>query len=327
MGRTQASRENSVNTVRKRRERPIMIGMVGDSGSGKSTFAAGLGDVLGRERTLVICIDDYHRYSRKARSINGLTPHDPACNYLDILEQHISLLREGEPILKPVYNHEGGVLEPPEYVTPRRFIILEGLHGYATPRLREHYDLKFYMEPQEQLRLRWKFQRDTGPGGFGYTVEQAMALLPKLNRDSTLYIAPQRDYADMVVSFYAPDERQDESGAGLNVRHILRPTLPYVDLAPVLETGADNGLELELARDIDGRPADALHIYGGMSDRPAASLEDHLWRLLPDRHPARPRVGAFRDANNTLQHSCPLALSQLLVAHYLLNAAVDAHAT
>jgi phosphoribulokinase len=316
-----------VNTVRKRRERPIMIGMVGDSGSGKSTFAAGLGDVLGRERTLVICIDDYHRYSRKERAGNGLTPHDPACNYLDILEQHIHLLREGEPILKPVYNHDGGVLESPEYVTPRPFIILEGLHGYATPRLREHYDLKFYMEPQEQLRLRWKFQRDTGPGGFGYTVEQAMALLPKLNRDSALYIAPQRDFADMVVSFYAPDERQDESGAGLNVRHILRPTLPYVDLTPVLETGAENGIELELARDVDGRPADALHIYGDMSDRQAVSLEDHLWRLLPDRQTARPRVGVFRDANNSPRHSYPLALSQLLIAHYLLNAAVDAHAT
>ena len=70
------------------------------------------------------------------------------------------------------------MLEPAEYVRPREFIILEGLHGYSTPPLREHYDLKFYLEPQEPLRLRWKFQRDTGPGGFGYTVEQVMALLP-----------------------------------------------------------------------------------------------------------------------------------------------------
>ena len=133
----------------QRRERPVIIGIVGDSGAGKSTFAAGLAEVLGRERTLAICIDDYHRYARAERAVNGLTPHDPACNYLDILEQHIDLLRAGEPILKPVYNHVGGVLEPPEYVEPRRFIILEGLHGYATPRLREAYDLKILLEPQE----------------------------------------------------------------------------------------------------------------------------------------------------------------------------------
>lgn len=310
----------------KRRERPVIIGIVGDSGAGKSTFAAGLADALGNDRALSICIDDYHRYSRQERALTGITPHDPACNYLDILEQHIDLLRAGEPILKPVYNHVGGVLEAPEYVEPRRFIILEGLHGYATPRLREHYDLKFYLEPQESLRLRWKFQRDTGPGGFGYSVEQAMALLPKLNRDSALYIAPQRAYADMVISFYPPDERPEETGAHLNVRHILRPTLPYVDLAPLLEAGADGGLSLELARDVDGRPADALHIFGGLSDDDGSALEAELWRLMPEVRSEQPRLGAFLDAGGKPKVSHALALSQLLITHYLLNAALGAHA-
>ena len=90
---TLAGQENSVRAVRKRRERPIMIGIVGDSGAGKTTFAVGLAEVLGRDQALVICIDDYHRYSRKERAVNGLTPHDPQCNYLDILEQHIDLAR------------------------------------------------------------------------------------------------------------------------------------------------------------------------------------------------------------------------------------------
>lgn len=299
-----------------------MIGVVGDSGAGKSTFAAGLAQYLGSERTLVICIDDYHRYSRQDRTINGLTPHDPACNYVDILEQHVDLLRDRQPILKPVYNHNGGILEPPEYVVPRDFIILEGLLGFTTERLRDAFDVKFYLDPSEQIRLRWKFQRDTGPGGFGYTIEQVMASLPKLKRDSALYVAPQRGYADMVVSFYAPDERPEEIGALLNARHILRPTLPPVDLSVLLETSVPSAPVLELARDIDGRPADALHVFGEMNETGLEELSKRLrehagGEFVPSCGPG----GRFRDAQDVEHVSRSLALSQLLVACYVLNAA------
>jgi phosphoribulokinase len=307
------------------RKQPVIIGVVGDSGAGKTTFAAGLADALGRQRTVSICIDDYHRYDRKQRAVNGLTPLDPACNYLDILEQHVYLLRAGEPVLKPVYNHSGGTLEPPEYVTPKDFIILEGMLGYTTPRLRDAYDVKFYLQPEEQLRLRWKFQRDAGYGG--YTVEQVKASLDKLKRDSLLYVVPQRAFADMVISFYPPDDRPEEMTAALNVRHILRPTLPYLDLGPVLEVGADKGFELELARDTDdGRPVDALHIYGSLANGHAEAMEDYLSSLLspPPQQPSR--IGEYHDSSYTGHHSHVLALSQLMVTHYLLNAAVGAHA-
>lgn len=311
-------------SLTRQRDHPVIIGIVGDSGTGKSTFAEGLAEVLGRERTVVICMDDYHKYSRRARAGMAITPHDPACNYIDILEQHVELLRAGQPILKPIYNHNGGVLEPPEYVRPAEFIILEGLLGYSTPKLLEAYDVKFYMEPQEPLRLRWKFQRDTTYGG--YTVEQVMASLADLNRDSAAFIHPQRVFADMIINFYPPDDNPEETGAGLNVRHILRPTLPYLDLAPLLENAA-GGFELELARDIDGRPVDALHIYGAIGDERSAVMQEFLWGLMPHRPTHRPRLGAYRDAKNQTRHSHPLALSQLLITHYLLNAALSPHAS
>lgn len=314
--------------MQRAREHPVMIGLVGDSGSGKSTMALGLAQVLGAERTLIISTDDYIKHDRRRRAELGVTAHDPAGNHIDILEQHVGLLRAGRPILKPVYNHRGGVLEAPEYVLPRDFIILEGLLGYSTPWLRDAYDVKFFLDPQEQLRLRWKFQRDTTQGG--YTVEQVMAALDRLNRDSATYVRPQRVYADMVVSFYPPDEQPEEIGSGLNVRHLLRPTLPQVDLASLLEVAPGRGVEMELARDIDGRPADALHFYGSLSPTDRTTIETYLWRCVRngarDVDTALPRLGAFCDGRTTVQFSPPLALSQLLLTRYLLTAAVGCHA-
>lgn len=289
-------------------------------------MAAGLAEVLGARRTVNICIDDYHRYDRAERARRGITPHDPAANYMDVLEQHVYLLREGQPILKPVYNHIGGVLEAPEYVEPRDFIILEGLLGYATPLLRDAYDVKFYLEPDEQLRHRWKFQRDLTQGA--YSREQIMATLPMLQRDSAQFVIPQRGYADMVVSFYPPQDRPKETGEHLSVAHILRPTLPHLDLAPVLEQGAGKGFMLELTRDVDGRPVDALHISGAIDPAAAEAMEEVLWGLLPDGTQERGRPGAFFDGrDDQTRFSRPLALSQLLIGHYLLNAFLAHHDT
>lgn len=299
--------------------RPTIIGIVGDSGAGKSTFAAGLVQALGPGRTVCLSADDYLRYSRKQRTQRDLTPYDPDCNFLDILEQHIGLLRNGQPILKPVYNHCGGELEPPEYVEPKAFIILEGLLGLATPQLRDACDVKLYMEPEEGLRLRWKFLRDTTWGG--YSKEQLTGFLDRWKRDSEKTVLPQRAFVDMVICFYPPDDRPDEQGAGLHVRHILRPTLPYLDLAPLLEVGADSGFVLELARDIDRRPVDALQIFAPPDPGRAQAMQDYLWSLLPQETQTLPGLGEYRVDTDRFETSQTLALSQLLVAHYLLNAA------
>lgn len=302
------------------RERPVIIGIVGDSAAGKTTFAAGLVQILGAERTLSICADDYHRYSRRERARLGITPHHPDANYIDILEQHVDLLRDAQPILKPVYDHDGGNLRQPEYAKPAPFIIIEGLLGFSTQRLRDAYDIKIYLDPQTSLRLRWKFQRDTGIGG--YAVEDVMSAIETLKRDSDAFIVPQRAYADMVVCFCPPDDDPEESGPRLNVRHVLRPTLPPLDLAPLLETGAGKGMAMELARDVDGMPVDALDVTGrAVADD--AELETLLWSRLAGPGAAMPHLGRYRDEAGNVAHSRPLALSQLLVAHYVMDAAVQ----
>src|SRR6185437_15234372 len=106
----------------KRVEHPIILGIVGDSASGKTTLSAGVAQILGEAHCTVICTDDYHRYDRAQRAAAGLSALHPRSNYIDVLEQHLRLLRGGEPILKPVYDHRQGTLAPPEYVRPKDFV-------------------------------------------------------------------------------------------------------------------------------------------------------------------------------------------------------------
>jgi phosphoribulokinase len=305
-------------------ERPIILGIVGDSASGKTTLSDGIANILGPDKVVTICTDDYHSCERLERSSDCLSALNPKCNYIDILEQHIQLLREGKPILKPIYNHTEGTLDRPVYVEPREFIIMEGLLGFSTRSMRDAYDVKVYMEPNEDLRIKWKIRRDCAERG--YSEQQVLDSLSKRYDDSTEYVQPQRTFADMVVSFYAPEDRADETGAHLNVRHTLRPTLPHPDLTPILEAGAKKGLRLELARDIDGKPVDVLEIAGNVDDARASAMEELLWELIPEAQHLRENVGTFTDASNKQKISHPLALSQLMITYHVVKAALGHHA-
>jgi phosphoribulokinase len=302
----------------------VILGIVGDSAAGKTTLAAGIADILGSERVTAICTDDYHRYSRRQRAEVGITALDPRCNYIDIVEQHLRLLCQGQPILKPIYNHGTGELDAPEYVEPKEYIIVEGLLGYTTRAMRECYDVKVYLDPDPDLRIRWKIQRDTAKRG--YTREQVVRQLEDRAQDSPAFIHPQRTFADIVINFLPPEEDLEETGAHLNVRHILRPTLPHPDLTPILESGARNGIHLELARDRDGKPVDVLEITGHIDDRSARRVEDLLWELIPEASHLREQVGTFADRTNRQEKSYPLALTQLLIAYHMVKAALGVHA-
>jgi phosphoribulokinase len=306
----------------KRVDHPIVLGIVGDSASGKTTLSAGVAQILGEAHCTVICTDDYHRYDRAQRAAAGLSALDPRANYIDVLEQHLRLLRGGEPILKPVYDHRRGTLEPPEYVRPKDFVIAEGLLGYATRAMRDCFDVKVYLDPEEELRRRWKLHRDTTRRG--YTREEVLFQLEQRQVHSQTFIHPQRTFADIVIRF---QRSKDANGSDtqLDVRHILRPTLPHPDFTPLFDGSSNAGLHLELARDRDGKPVDVLEINGNISDKRAERIEDLLWNLIPEAGHLRDQVGQI-DVANGARRSHPLALSQLLVGYHAVKAAMGARA-
>ena len=127
--------------------RPIVLGVVGDSGAGKTTLTRGLVRVLGDGNVAHLSADDYHRYDRHERHSLGITPLHPDANYLDILTQHLGHLRDGAPVLKPVYNHRTGKLGAPRYLRPAPYLVVEGLLSFHTETLRGQHDVRVFLAP------------------------------------------------------------------------------------------------------------------------------------------------------------------------------------
>lgn len=302
--------------------RPIILGIVGDSAAGKTTLTRGIAEVLGPDNVTVICTDDYHKYDRVQRKELNITALHPDCNYLDIMQQHLSLLRTGQPILKPIYNHNTGTFDPPEYIKPKRFVIVEGLLGYSTRAARDCYDVKVYLAPPEDLRAQWKIKRDTMKRG--YTEEQVLAEMKQREPDSEEFIRPQRKWADVVVTFY-PAHDQDSSN--LNVRLVLRPTIPHPDFSEILSQGSENfqpALRLGLDRDM-GKPVDVLEVDSHATKAQVNELEMILCNEMPHLRifcslDGDPDLGKLVGTTGEILQSYPLALTQLLVAYHMIKA-------
>jgi phosphoribulokinase len=298
--------------------RPIILGIVGDSAAGKTTLSRGIAQILGPERVSVLCTDDYHRYNRPQRKELGITPLNPACNYLDVMAQHLQLLRAGEAILKPHYDHKRGDFGPPQYIVPQPFLIVEGLLGMYRQEMRDAYSVRVFLNPPEELRHRWKIRRDTTQRG--YAEAEVLRELDIREPDSAAYIRPQQHHADVVVSFYPSAASRPLQGddAHLNVRLTLYGTLPHPDLSEVIAEDRSGRVRATLGRE-SGRAVEYLEIDGAIPDDAAAALEqcilDHL-----DACGAAPLADLGQYADPYVHHSHPLALTQLLLVYHLLRA-------
>jgi phosphoribulokinase len=290
--------------------RPVILGVVGDSASGKTTLSRGLVRVLGEDNVAHISTDDYHCYDRAQRAQLGITPLHPECNHLDIIAQHLRHLRNGDAILKPVYRHQDGSFGPAVRVRPERFTIIEGLLGYHLPEMREVYDVRVFLAPPEELRRRWKVQRDCSRRG--YTTDQVLAELDRRESDSETFIRPQRHHADMLVSF-RPSADGDGDPLHLGAELTLGDGLPHPDLAPFTSDRPD-GLTL-VHRDGER----VLRIPGQIDPEQAAAIEEAIWaRMHFATHLRSRRLGEFTVATD-LRRSEALALVQLLILYHLVT--------
>ena len=288
--------------------RPIMLGIVGDSASGKTTLSKGLVRLLGEDAVTHICTDDYHKYDRRQRAERAITPLNPECNYLDIMAQHLQCLRLGEPILKPVYQHHDGTFGPLVYLAPEAFTIIEGLLGYHTAEMRQAYDVRVYLDPPETLRRKWKVDRDCSKRG--YSTDEVLADLDRREPDSEAFIRPQRRNADMVV-------RRQESPDDpfiLDAELTLRDSLPHPDLQPFVDESDGEITMTEREGECQ------LFIPGSLPREKAAAIEESIWdRMHFAAHLRSEELGEFT-VGTEVHRSESLALVQLLILYHLTHA-------
>jgi phosphoribulokinase len=289
--------------------RPVILGIVGDSGSGKTTITRGLVRVLGGLLDIThFSTDDYHRYERRQRTELEITPLSPEANYLDILTQDLVNLRAGNPVLKPTYRHTDGTLGPPVYLKPGEFVVAEGLLAYHTPALRDSFDVRVYLAPPEDLRRRWKVARDSSRRG--YSTDDVLDELDRREPDAERYIRPQRHWADLVISFQPGESEAQEK---LDALVYLRHTLPHPDLSDVV-SGGDGVILLEREGGLE------LQIPGTIDPTHAEEIEEAIWNRMQFASHLRPkRVGEFT-VGTDLHRSDSLGLVQLLILYHLVTA-------
>jgi phosphoribulokinase len=191
-------------------DRVVLIGVAGDSGCGKSTFLRRLADLFGEELMTVICLDDYHSLDRKQRKEQGVTALNPKANNFDLMYEQVKALKEGQEIMKPIYNHETGMIDPPELIKPSPIVVIEGLHPMYDERVRSLLDFSVYLDIDDEVKIAWKIQRDMAERG--HTYEDVLAAINSRRPDFQAYIDPQKQYANAVIAVLPtqliPDDKE-----------------------------------------------------------------------------------------------------------------------
>ncbi len=218
-------------------DRVVLIGVAGDSGCGKSTFLRRLTDLFGEDFVTVICLDDYHSLDRKQRKETGITALDPRANNFDLMAEQMKALKEGHAIDKPIYNHETGMIDPPERVEPNHVIVIEGLHPLYDERVRSLLDFSVYLDISDEVKIAWKIQRDMAERGHRY--EDVLFAINARKPDFTAYIDPQKQYADVVIQVLPTNLiKDDKERKVLRVQMIQREGIANFEPAYLFDEGS-----------------------------------------------------------------------------------------
>ena len=187
--------------IPKRAGGPLVIGLAGGSGSGKTTIAEALVADIGAEDVVLIQHDAYYRDNAH------LAPEDRAAiNYdhpdsleTELLVEHLEALSRGAPIERPVYDFTHHTRrEETVTVEPKPVIVVEGILVLVEPELRAQMDLKVFIDTDPDLRVLRRIERDVQERG--RTIESVATQYRSTVRPMHLqFVEPSKRYADVII--------------------------------------------------------------------------------------------------------------------------------
>ncbi|WP_457590909.1 phosphoribulokinase [Geoglobus sp.] len=224
--------------------RVFLIGIAGDSGSGKSTFAEGIRRMF-HGRVAMLSMDDYHTLSRKERLEKGITPLNPEMTDIALFKKHLLMLKEGKAVEKPVYDHSLGEVRCCERFEPKKIVIAEGLH-VLYDELSWLYDYRIFVDPAREIKRRWKLKRDVEERG--YRREDVIREIIQREPDYKRFVDFQKIYADTVIKIYPSMLRSSDRIASIydeGMQEMYRVRLIFTNLDIDLR---HVGLSIDLSR-------------------------------------------------------------------------------
>src|ERR1051325_6789561 len=180
---------------------PLVIGIAGGSGSGKTTVAQEILQRVGPYRIAFLQHDSYYK------DLSGLPPAQRVEVYFDhpnsletdLLISHIASLRDGKAVEVPIYDFSTHSRTTKTFtVQPRRVILIEGILIFTEPALREMFDVKIFVDTDSDLRFIRRLQRDIAERG--RTTESVIKQYQLTVRPMHLeFVEPSKRYADVII--------------------------------------------------------------------------------------------------------------------------------
>ena len=180
---------------------PIVLGIAGGTGSGKTTVARAIVDRIGVDRIAYLEHDAYYRdlahlplEARRQVNFDHPDAFDTA-----LMVEHVRALCAGEAVEKPIYSYTESVrLEETERVDPRPLVVVEGILVLENEPLRNTLDVKIFVDTDDDVRLMRRLRRDTIERG--RSVEHILGQYEATVRPMHLaFVLPSRRHADVII--------------------------------------------------------------------------------------------------------------------------------